>query len=137
MRLREFNVIKEAPIGSGGGELGQQFAMGAQTVAGTINDYVQLLFKYRAEKNAKKKAQQEKVLRQKAAKLTPQQKKDVKTQISKVTPQQQTRKSTTPGKPTIGQIAQGSDGRTYRWAGQQWIGPTGAIKRKNVTVSVQ
>ena len=67
--------------------------------------------------------------------MSPQQKKDVKAQLNKQPEQPQ--KSTQPGRPTIGQIAQGSDGRTYKWGGQQWISPTGGIKRKNVTVSVQ
>ena len=67
--------------------------------------------------------------------MSPQQKKDVKAQLDKQPEQPQ--KTTQPGRPTKGQIAQGSDGRTYKWGGQQWISPTGGIKRKNVTVSVQ
>ena len=132
MRLREFQ-IKEA-VGSTDA-IGGALASASAKVAGLTIDYVNKYYDYVKEKNAKVKAQKEKELKQTASKMSPQQKKDVKAQLDKQPEQPQ--KSTTPGKPTIGQIAQGSDGRTYKWGGQQWIGPTGAIKRKNVSVSVQ
>ena len=113
---------------------GAALATATGKLAGLTIDYINKYYDYVKEKNAKVKAQKEKELKQTASKMSPQQKKDVKAQLDKQPEQPQ--KSTTPGKPTIGQIAQGSDGRTYKWGGQQWIGPTGAIKRKNVSVSV-
>ena len=47
------------------------------------------------------------------------------------------RNKTTPDKPEIGQLGYGTDGRTYKWAGQQWLTPNGAPKRKGVQVLVK
>ena len=131
MRLREF--IPEA-VGNTDA-IGGALASASGKVAGLTIDYVNKYYDWRKEKNGKVKAQKEKKLKQTASKMSPQQKKDVKAQLDKQPEQPQ--KTTQPGGPTKGQIAQGSDGRTYKWGGQQWISPTGGIKRKNVTVSVQ
>jgi hypothetical protein len=132
MRLREFHT-KES-IGSQTG-VGAALASASGKLAGLTIDYINDYYDWRKTTNAKEKEQKEKALKQKASKMSPQQKKDVKAQLAKQPEQPQ--KSTTPGKPAIGQIAYGTDGRTYKWAGQQWLSPTGAPKRKGVQVSVQ
>lgn len=142
MRLREF--ITEAP-GPGGGELGS--AIG-QFVGKAVNYpmmYAELYKQYRQERKDREKAKsnketpKEKEAKEKlekiASKMTPQQKVDVKKQLDKQPAQPQ--RSTIKGKPEIGQLGYGTDGRTYKWAGQQWLTPNGAPKRKGVQVLVK
>ena len=143
MRLREF--LAEQPPGGGGGAIGAALGQFAGKAANYPMMYAELYKQYREErlKRQKEKSQQEtpkeKAAKEKlqdiASKMTPQQKVDVKKQLDKQPAQPQ--KSTTPGKPEIGQLGYGTDGRTYKWAGQQWLSPTGAPKRKGVQVLVK
>ncbi len=145
MRLREF--LTEQPPGGGGGAIGAALGQFAGKAANYPMMYAELYKQYREERlkrEKEKKAEKEATAKEKAAKkklqdiaskMTPQQKVDVKKQLDKQPAQPQ--KSTTPGKPEIGQLGYGTDGRTYKWAGQQWLSPTGGIKRKGVQVLVK
>ena len=92
MRLREF--ISEAPMGSGGGALGQDIATGVGTLAGTVNDYIQLLFKWRKEAPGNEKDKLEKGLKDLGDKLTPKQKENMKKRIAQIDKKLADRKAT-------------------------------------------
>ena len=143
-------------MGPGGGEIGSAIGQFAGKALNYPMMYIELYKQYRKERLAREKtASKEESSKEKAAKvklqkvtykMTPQEKQQTKIAITKREKQNQPRKpwwmqdsvkTAKSTKPTMGQTAQGSDGNTYTYKGQQWVSDKGAIKRKNVTISTQ
>tara|TARA_S200002703_G_C3599900_1_gene184213 strand:+ start:28 stop:483 length:456 start_codon:yes stop_codon:yes gene_type:complete len=151
MRLREFITEQDIATPTAMSQRAQGLVGSIASSFKKLGDQPLLYYKgyqkYQDAKRKKDKAAADKAerdLEKVAKKMTPVERQATEKEIRRREKQNQPGKpwwmqdgSKTTTKPTMGQTAQGSDGKTYTWKGQQWVSPTGGIKRKNITITKQ